>query len=508
MITPFFKLEQDEQFISITIKAKYIRISEVEFFLDNNNFRFSLKPYFLNLNFSHNIKDSEKNSSKYDVESGVLLCKIEKENQGEFFENLDLLSNLSTEKNNKKTASQQINKIEEIQSEIGDLNLNIHNNSYISNTNNKENNLKANFEKHKNQFLNKIFSFDELNEIYFEYLSNRKNNKIFSELKILDNSENFSYGFNNQYKDVFGHRQEEMLEISDLDPEKIQVAHRFFEKMNIENIEFIPERYVGDLNLKEENPEIFDADIKKYFQQHIKNNPLESLFTEKEQNTLMTLNKVKLNLLQEDDKLDFEDSKSDLIQLSENQQKIYFMQSFNFEFYLQVIDLLFSYLFDFRINDFEQNSESGWNINKLSNLLSCHVNYKNLFFSFAEEPPFDLIEELIRRLLASCYRRVLSYPLYRSLDLCVKIQNDDLAFILNEGKSYVLKCLLNIRIAFEKSEPRFILNQIYIDQLIRWVQFSNDSIWKVIAAKIMSKEIQIEKDDLKLNLKEIEEEYL
>lgn len=505
MITPFFKLEQDEQFIIISIKAKYIRISEVEYFIDKNNFRFSLKPYFLNLNFSHYIKDSEKNSSKYDVESGILVCKIEKENFGEAFENLDLLSNLMADEKSKKAAAQQINKIEEIQGEMSDLNIN---NVNININNDNAFDEQDFIQKCKKEFLYKNFSYDELNEIYFDYLLNRKKKKIFSELKLLSICESFSYGFNNQHNDVFSHRQEELLEISDLNPEKIQSAHRFFEKMNLENNDFIPERYIGDLTLKEENPEIFEADIKKFFKKHIKKNPLESLFTEKEQNTLLALNKIKLNLLQENaEQIDIE-KKSTLALLSETQLKVYFMRSCNFEFYLQVIDLLFAFLYDFRINDFEANSESGWNINKLSSMLSCHVNYKNVFFSLAEEPPFDLIDELLRNLIASCFRRVLCYPLYRSLDLCVKIQNEDLAFILENGKSYVLKCLLDVRIAFERAEPRFILNQIYVDQLIRWVQVSNESVWKLFSGKVKAKEMQIEKEDLKLNLKEIEEEYI
>ena len=77
-----------------------------------------------------------------------------------------------------------------------------------------------------------------------------------------------------------------------------------------------------------------------------------------------------------------------------------------------------------------------------------------------------------------------------------------------QGIEYITKCLINCRIAFERSEPRFILNEIYIDQLIKWVQNSNKNIWKIIGEIIGSKEILIQKEDLKLNLSEIESEYL
>jgi len=502
MITPFFKLEQDEQFIFITIKAKYVKISEVEFFIEKNNFRFSLKPYFLNLNFSHNIKDSEKNSSKYDVENGILICKIEKENSGDFFENLDLLSNLMMNSNTKDFINKNINKIEEIQGELNPLDIQKENFPKASLTSNE---IEEEILKLKYDFQKKTFSFEDLNEIYFEFLYFIKDQKNFKpEMIFINNSEFYSYGFNNQYSDVFFHRQEEMLEISDLNPEKIQIKNRFFEKMKIENNDFIPERYVGDFFLNEENPDIFKADLKIFLKKQIKSNLLESLFTEKEQNLLLSLNKIKLNLLEDDNCFE----KSELENLKEIEKKYLITKSLKFEFYLQIIDLLFAYLYDFRINDFEQNSESGWNINKLSSMLSCHLNYNNVFFSFNEEPPFDLIVELIKNTLICSYRRILCYPLYRSFDLCEKIKNSDIPFILNNGKSYILKSLLNIRIAFERSEPRFILNQIYIDQLIRWVQTSNESVWKIIGEKIDSIEIQITKIDLKLNLIEIEEDYI
>lgn len=505
MITPFFKLEQDEQFLTVTIKVKYVRISEVEFFIEKNNFRFSLKPYFLNLYFSHNLKDTEKNSSKYDVDNGILTCRVEKEIFGEIFENLDLLSNLIHDKNisNKANPSLNIVKIKEIQNGMNNLNLE---------NNNENQGLLENYQNAKNRFLIKEFTQDNLNDIYFEYLSSYRNKNVFPGMKISksENLNNFSYGFNNQFNDVFTHRQEEMLEISDLNPEKIQTFHRYFEKMSIENENFIPERYIGDLNLKDENPEIFNHDLQKIFAIHIKKNPLESLFTEKEQSLQISLSKVKLSIIEEDEI--FHDANnqymSNLNNLLPKDLDIIFTKQLKIELYLQVIDILFAYLYDFRINDFEQNSESGWCINKLSNVFSCHLNFKYVFFSFTEEPPFNLFEELVRHLLIASYRRVICYPLYRNLELCEKIRSDDLTFIIENGKSYIIKSLLNVRIAFERSEPRFILNEIYVDQLIRWMNISNDSIWSILANYIKSPNIRIEKDDLKMNLSEIEEEYI
>jgi protein SHQ1 len=525
MITPYFKVEQNPTQIIITIKLKYVRISDVDFFIDKNNFRFHLKPYFLNLFFSHNIKDSEKNSSNYNHEKGILTCCLEKENKEEIFENLELLSNLlndekEKEKEKEKVIGKKLNKIQEIENDLNNLDLNSYSN--INNYNTDNNDSIENIEKEKEEifyrnlknFLEKKFEREEFNSFYFNYLcdmefnSKEKNN-------FFNKKENFSYGFDNNYFDVYTNRQEELLEICDINPEKTEIFQRIFEKINLENKDFIAERYICDMDLKEENPQIFSYDLDKFFKNQIKNNPLNSLFTEKEQNLLFNLKKIKVNLKIDDD----ENQLEKLIEINMNlnlsnnnnsnghlKLNNYGLHKLKFEFYLQIIDILFAFLYDFRINDLEQTSESGWCINKLSNTLSCNVNFRNIFYSYSNEPPFDLLENLLKNLLINCYRRILVYPLYRNLDLC-EIIKKDLKFILSKGIEYIMKCLINCRIAFERSEPRFILNEIYIDQLIKWVQSSNLSIWNIILNVINDKDFVINKEDLKLNLEEIEKEY-
>ncbi len=123
MITPLFKCEQDESQIIVSINVKYVKISDVDFYIEGNNFKFYLKPYFLNLFFSHKLKsESDNNHSQYDVDSSLLVCKIEKENKGEIFLNLDMISTLmNTGKENKiQVNSQVMKKVEEI-SDISDI---------------------------------------------------------------------------------------------------------------------------------------------------------------------------------------------------------------------------------------------------------------------------------------------------------------------------------------------------------------------------------------------------
>jgi protein SHQ1 len=443
MLTPKFKVNQDDEFIYITISLKYVKFSDVEFFIEANNFRFHLKPYFLNLYFSDNLKDeSERNNSKYDVDTGILECKIEKEIHGTNFKDLDLIGNLLDPNQNIDT-SNICKKIEEIN---------------LNSTESKPNNL--------NNFDN--FTEEELNQYIIQKYFNNENIEISDEI-IIAKSEQFNYGFNNEFNDVFKARPEELTELCDLDPGMIAIPDRYFYKLGKENEDFIEERYFCDEMDDEEVQRL--AEIKFAIK-------LKEEYTDKELQILTILNKTNLSLLDD----------------------------LNFNFYLEVLDIIFSYLYDQRITEYEGNSESGWCINKLSSVLSCLVSYKGLFYTRSKIEPLDYLEDSIKNALISNYRRVLVYPLYRSFTLCEAVKKD-LCLLLDKGIVAILKIMLDVRTIFEKSEPRYLFNKCYVDQFCKWIQkLSNRNTWKIISEKI--KKIEITKDDVKLDLNDIENNYL
>ena len=53
MITPFFTISQDDEFIYIDVKISHIRFSapNIEMTVENELFVFSLPPYYLRLRF-------------------------------------------------------------------------------------------------------------------------------------------------------------------------------------------------------------------------------------------------------------------------------------------------------------------------------------------------------------------------------------------------------------------------------------------------------------------------
>ena len=75
------------------------------------------------------------------------------------------------------------------------------------------------------------------------------------------------------------------------------------------------------------------------------------------------------------------------------------------------------------------------------------------------------------------------------------------------GRFGILKCLLKIKNIFDRNEPRFLLNVIYIDPLIKWIQNdADDKIFEII--KNVINKISIKKEQLKLDLDVIENDYL
>lgn len=103
MITPKFSVDQDEEFVYINIRAPYIKAASIEFFVEDNLFIFSLHPYYLRLRFPANLVDDEERSkTEYDLATGEIKARIAKQNKGETFPDLDMLTMLLAKKGEAK----------------------------------------------------------------------------------------------------------------------------------------------------------------------------------------------------------------------------------------------------------------------------------------------------------------------------------------------------------------------------------------------------------------------
>ena len=179
---------------------------------------------------------------------------------------------------------------------------------------------------------------------------------------------------------------------------------------------------------------------------------------------------------------------------------------YKYNIYLNIIDILFAYIYNLLITEYENSSESGWTINKLSSTLSCLIDFDLNYYSQSNDISFNILNETIENLLISNYRRVLIYPLYRNIKICDKIKYIIIK-ILEMGRFSILKCLLNIKYIFDRNEPRYLLNIIYIDPLIKWIQlYAHDKIFQIVRDILIN--IKIDKKLLKLDLDIIENDYL
>ena len=487
MIRPIFNVNQDENFIYIEAKIKYVKISDFEYFIENNNFRFTLKPYYLNINLPGKLNsESKQNSFTYEPENQKLLCKIEKMTSGENFENLQFISTLyenkSKTENDKALSNNKsvITKIEEVNIQ--------NNNEEIKDQTQKGDNIQINNSKELNDYLFKTYTKER------DKMKNKKNEGM-EELKGIKNMDEYKYGFNNNFFDVFDKRKEELLEICDLNPKEIPINRRYLYKLEKENNDFVPERYITDLFLDDKNSDFYD----EFF-----SNIIEDDFNEKDKKFLESIKDKnnKDNFYEIENEVLFKISKLN-INNSLNEVDNY---KYKYNYYLNIIDILFSFIYNCLVTEYENSSESGWTINKLSATLSCLIDFDLNYYSQSNEISFDILNETIENLLISNYRRILIYPLYRNIKICHKIQKI-LIKILNLGRFSILKCLLKIKNIFDRNEPRFLLNIIYIDPLIKWIQnYACDTIFNIIKEQINN--ININKDHLKLDLDTFEKDYL
>jgi len=94
MLTPRFNLTQNDEFLIVTIYAPFTHIDQTEIFMDETDFRFYSKPYYLRLHLPGSVTESDKANGHWDSESNSFVVKCPKVNVGETFEGLDMLTQL------------------------------------------------------------------------------------------------------------------------------------------------------------------------------------------------------------------------------------------------------------------------------------------------------------------------------------------------------------------------------------------------------------------------------
>lgn len=152
--------------------------------------------------------------------------------------------------------------------------------------------------------------------------------------------------------------------------------------------------------------------------------------------------------------------------------------------WLSLVDIMYAYCYNHRTTQGDNTVESAWTVNKLSATLSWLQVFSDL-------------ETVVR----SCFRRSLCYPLFRNWKLSCKVMEDTIK-IFSLGRRQVLKCLLEIHELFNGSEPRYLLNQLYITDYCIWIQSTSDK--KLSRLTSAMQKVSICKQDMGFELNELE----
>jgi len=448
MLTPSFKITQDEEFLTIIISAPYVKASDVEIYIEDFDFKFYAKPYFLRLNLPKQVVEDGRESAKYDVDKGEFTIRVPKMVSGEHFPDLDMLTKLLASR--KKAATKPLIEVvggdgitcgveDEVLGEDG-----------------------CPMEEEEDEYQWEI------------------EQEVFDEEAI--KFDGYKYGFANKVNGVFDRFQGEITDLIDLpNPDKLSHIQRRNARIALENDKFDPEYYLADL---------FEDDI---IQELIK---FRTFWNKLYKSGMVAYHKAKNYEVVIPDfeseycpglssycKVEFEDFERK--RMTELPNKEYLLSKNEEQsLFLNLVDIIFAYCYNNRITEGENNAESAWNIAKLSATLSCMETYTSLT---------DVV--------IGSFRRSLCYPLYRNWSLSLTVWQDVLQ-IFSIGKKCLLKCLLDCRCILQNEDPYYVLSDLYITDYCVWIQTVSKKAIDSLAHKIQ--QTKFTKADVALDLPALE----
>lgn len=111
----------------------------------------------------------------------------------------------------------------------------------------------------------------------------------------------------------------------------------------------------------------------------------------------------------------------------------------------QLFSIAFCYTYQLVCMLGQMGVQSAKSINKTSPIFSANILFRN---------------QSLSQVIYDCSRRCVTYSLYKHLDICQKA----LDILRKElSLSLLIALLSDLRFMFEKSEPRYLLNTIYLN---------------------------------------------
>ncbi|XP_054719835.1 protein SHQ1 homolog [Uloborus diversus] len=272
-------------------------------------------------------------------------------------------------------------------------------------------------------------------------------------------------GFADSYSFVVFTLKEESSEIFDVkDPQQKSKKNRTIERKDAELKRFDEEHYLADL--------YNDDEIQELMRYHPE---WDDLYDKLQNDPSKNADDLVTFTTEEKERLRKLPSKEYLLEKSQAKMAL-----------LGLIDIIFAYAYDKRTTFDESTVESAWTINKLSATLSWLETFSS-----------------VPEVAVTCIRRSLIYPLFRHFELSLTVL-EDVRKILLLGRKYIIKCLLGTHQMFCASDPRYILNDLYITDYCVWLQTKSCSTQRLVPLAEALGKVLLTKGDIGLNLVDIE----
>lgn len=360
MITPFFTISQDAEFVYIDVKVTHMRFSaqNLEMVVQQELFVFLLNPYYLRLRFPHACVDDERSSAHYDSKAECVKIKIPKEIKGQEFPDLDLTAKLL-----------------------------------------------ARSEQPKKPLIEEVETSEPTVAAEGEHFNWEIAQDVPSELPA---SLQVTYGFNGSYSGMLGVSLSNGNDINELsDPEAVAASDRVMERLIKENIKFDPEYYAADYIMEKYPSPDDDKRFKELLEWRAPSTKTFLKWYKKQQ------------LLPEAEReqfvsVDFTSKEQE--QMLQLPRKSYLLDdTARTQAMLMVVSVLFAYHYDLRENEGDSNIESAWTVGRLT----PQIAFLDSQLVQSGQPAL-----LLQLALITGTRRALSYPLHRNYALVQKAWDD------------------------------------------------------------------------------------
>lgn len=444
MITPFFTVTQNDEFVFISVKISNIRFSAsaIEMVVNDDVFIFLLAPYYLRLRLPFLVVDDERSHADFNLKDSCVDIKIPKLTHGQHFPDLDLTAKLLARKLEPEPASKPL--IEELD---------------VSNT------VAEPAAENSEHVAQEGAAHDwEIEQSVPEQLLGPQ------------------YGFNNAYNQIVGVSTSNGNDINELgDPESAAPNDRVLERLIKENIKFDPEYYAADY-IMEKHP---SPDDDKSFggilawkspatKQFVSWYKKQQAVAESERESVMPVEFSK-------------DEQEKMLQLP---RKSYLVDDWHRpQLFALIVSLLFAHHYDLRENEGDRNIESAWTVGKLVPQFAFLDSQLHIASEFSGN--------ILTAAVVAGVRRSLSYPFHRNYNVLMKVW-DDVYYTLRGGKRMVLRALLDVKELFRFHDVYYVYDKIWLEDLCLWLisdQVSEGAV-RQLAHDVKKETSQLSKDTI------------